>query len=165
MARELTITVEIPPDSQAILKKLTEMPDKVPIAIKRGMDRALGIVRGSIQRDSLSGKGPFPKEQHRLGERTGALRGSLLNEPAVIQGNTVTGSIGLHHKYGHIHEFGMLIFGKPLLRFQIEGKWIIARKVLIPARAPVRFGVESKTDYIASEIGIEIEKEFEKAAT
>jgi hypothetical protein len=58
----------------------------------------------------------------------------------------------------------MLIYGKPVMRFQIEGKWIIASKVRIPERAPIRFGVTEKVDAIAAEIGAEIQKTLNDAA-
>jgi hypothetical protein len=163
--RFVEITVEIPPDSQARIKKLSALPDDIMPAIKRGMDRSVALVRGSIQKDRLSGKGPYPPEEHRLGERSGKMREALVNEPAVIQGkDTVVASILWQHKYGHVHEFGMTILGKPVMRFQIAGQWIMARKVVIPERAPVRFGVTEKVDLIASEIGIEIDKSLKDAS-
>jgi hypothetical protein len=163
--RYVDITVEIPADSQARIKKLSALPEDILPAIKRGMDRAIGVVRGGIQRDRLSGRGPFPPDQHRLGERTGGMHDALINEPAVIQGkDTVSASILWQHKYGHVHEFGMTIRGKPVMRFQIEGKWILARKVVIPERAPIRFGVSEKVDYIAGEIGSEIDKALDDAS-
>jgi hypothetical protein len=179
MPNVVTITVEIPPDSQAKLDKLSQLPEEIPQAIKRGMDRALSIVRGRIQENRLSGKGPFPPAWHRLGERSGKLRESLREEPAVISGDTVTGAIGLHEPYGKVHEFGMLISGNPFLVFKVESfgqvsrrrgaleseELIFARKVLIPQRAPVRFGVTENVPFIAEEIGSEIDKSLDNIST
>jgi hypothetical protein len=162
--RLVEITVEIPPESQARVKKLSLLPEDIIPAIKRGMDRAIGVVRGDIQRDRLSGRGPFSPDEHRLGERTGGMRDALVNTPAVIQGNTVVGQILWQHKYGYVHEFGMTIWGKPIMRFQIDGKWIMATRVRIPERAPIRFGVTEKVAYIAGEIGSEIDKSLKDAS-
>jgi hypothetical protein len=162
--RYYEIQVQIPPESRETIRKLSLLPDEFFPAIKRGMDRAIGVVRGDIQRERLSGVGPFPPGEHRLGERTGGMRDALINQPAVIQADAVTGSILWQHKYGIVHEEGRTIYGRPALRFQIDGKWIIASKVRIPARSPIRFGVTEKVDYIAGEIGSEIDKSFKDAS-
>ena len=161
MARTIEFTIEIPPESQAKLNKLAKLPDEIPQAVKRGMDRGLAAVRGLIKEQRLSGKGPFPVSEHRLGERSGNLREALIEKPGVISGDTVVGEIRWEHPYGQVHEFGMLIFGKPLMRFQIDGKWIITHRVLIPPRAPIRFGVEENMPLITSEITGEIDKSLD----
>lgn len=163
--RYVDVIVTIPPESQATLRKLSEAAGDIMQPIKRGMDRAVAVVRGRIQTKHLSGKGPYPPSEHKLGERTGKMREALVNEPAVIQGDTVTGKFLWQHKYGHVHEFGMTITGKPVMRFQIEGKWILARKVVIPQRAPIRFAVTENVEFITNEIVSEIDKAFTDAST
>jgi hypothetical protein len=149
----VTIKIELPPESQALIKNFEELPAEVPQAIKRGMDRALSVVRGRIQENRLSGKGPFPPSEHRLGEVTGQLRGSAREEPAVIAGNTVTGAIGTPVIYGAVHEFGF--------QGTVRGKGGKERSMNIPERAPFRTGVTENEDYIAGEIGAEIDKSLE----
>lgn len=38
--------------------------------------------------------------------------------------------------YALVHETGMVIFGRPLMHWEQDGKWIHARMVTIPARKP-----------------------------
>jgi hypothetical protein len=136
----VTITITLPPESQSLIQRFKDMPEELPRAIKRGMDRALPIVAGRIVEQRLSGKGPFPPAQHRLGEGKGRaggqLRRSVRTEPAVISGNDVTGAIGSKVFYAKIHEFG---------------------GTKMPERAPFRTGINENADYIAKEIGAEIE--------
>jgi hypothetical protein len=146
----VTIKIELPPESQALIRNFDKMPDELPKAIKRGMDRALSVVRGRIQANRLSGKGPFPPSAHRLGEVTGQLRGSAREEPAVIAGNTVTGAIGTPIVYGAVHEFGF--------SGTVRGKGGTSRQMNMPERAPFRTGITENADYIAGEISTEIDK-------
>ena len=149
----VTITIELPPESQALIRNFDKLPDELPKAIKRGMDRALSVVRGRIQEKRLSGKGPYPPSQHRLGEVTGQLRGSAREEPAVIAGNTVTGAIGTPVIYGAVHEFGF--------SGAVRGKGGGSRRMNLPERAPFRTGITENQDYIAGEITAEIDKSLE----
>jgi hypothetical protein len=150
----VTIKIELPPESQALIKKFQDMPEELPKAIKRGMDRSLQIVTGRIQEQRLSGKGPFPPPQHRLGEVTGQLRRSLRAEPAVIEEDEVTGAIGTPVIYGAIHEFGF--------NGVVRGKGGSTRQMNMPERAPVRTGINENTEFIVKEISGEIEKTLNK---
>jgi hypothetical protein len=147
------IVVTIPPQSQAVIKKIENLPLELPLAVKRGMDFALSIVRGRIQQQRLSGKGPYPPSEHRLGIVTQQLQESLREEPAVIVGNTITGSIGSHVFYGFLHEYG---WSGTVVRGQ--GK---PYTMTIPERAPVRTGMAENVDYIRGEIMDEIDKSLE----
>jgi phage gpG-like protein len=147
---DITIKIELPPESQALIKNFAALPDELPKAIKRGMDSALSVVRGRIQTNRLSGKGPYPPSEHRLGIVTQQLQRSLREEPAVIAGDTVTGAIGTPVIYGAVHEFGF--------SGTVRGRGGKDRKMNIPERAPVRTGISENADYIAGEIGAEIDK-------
>lgn len=143
------ITITLPAETLAKIQKLEALPDDLPVAIKRGMDYALSIVRGRIQQTRLSGKGPYPPEAHQLGIVTQQFQRSLREEPAVIAGNTITGSIGSPVFYGALHEYGWsgtVVRGKGL-----------PYKMTIPERAPVRTGVEENADFIAEQIGASVD--------
>jgi phage gpG-like protein len=137
----VTITITLPPASQAFIQRFHDMPQELPRAIKRGMDQALPVVAGRIVINRLSGRGPYPAIQHQLGEKTGRLRRSVRAEPAVIRGNDVTGAIGSNVIYAPVHEFG---------------------NAKMPERAPFRTGINENADYIAEEIGAEIEETLKK---
>ena len=153
-----TIEIVIPPETQAKLAKFDKLPEEVPLAIKRGMDFALSVVRGRIQVQRLSGRGPYPPAEHRLGIVTQLLQRSLREEPAVITGggDTVTASIGSDVFYGALHEYG---WTGTVVRG--GGKPYTMR---IPERAPVRAGLTENADYIGREIGASIDKLFEETA-
>jgi len=56
--------------------------------------------------------------------------------------------------YAAIHEFGGLIFArnKPFLVFQIDGKWIKTKKVVMPARPYLRPALDENLDEIKGAI-------------
>jgi phage gpG-like protein len=155
----VTITITLPPESQALIQKFSDAPEEVPKAIKRGMDRATQIIVGRIQQNRLSGQGPFPLSEHRLGERTGQLRGSARAEPAVIAGDTITAEIGTPVIYGAVHEFGATIIPRrgQFLVFKIDDKTIFARKSVIPERAPFRTEIVAQQQVLVDEIMSELQ--------
>jgi hypothetical protein len=162
------IRVEIPDDTQRKIDKFQHLSGFVPVAIKRGMDYALSIVRGRIQRDRLSGKGPFPPDEHRLGIVSQQLQRSLREEPATIDGNTVTGTIGSPVFYGALHEYGWsgtVVRGQPALPgFSKIVGGVTSYHMTIPERRPVGTGLEENADFIVGEIGNAIDNLLEETA-
>lgn len=140
-----TITIQISPGALALSEKFKNAPETFPQAIKRGMEKALAITAGRIQEQRLTGKGPFPPDLHKLGERTGQLklRTRFTEARITTNGNEseVTGAIGSPVIYAWVHEFG-------------------SEKRNIPERAPFRTGIKDNADYIAGTIQKEIETSF-----
>ena len=138
-----TITIQVSPGALALTEKFRNAPETFPQAIKRGMDKALAITAGRIQEQRLTGKGPFPVELHRLGERTGQLKLRTRSTAAVItttgDNSEVTGAIGSSVKYAAYNEFGTKN---------------------LPERAPFRTGIKDNANYIAETIQKEIEASF-----
>src|SRR5260370_35284893 len=130
-----TITIQLSPSAIALAEKFRNAPQQFPEAIKRGMNKSLSIVSGRIQERRLSGRGPFPVSEHRLGERTGQLKLRPRAAPATMtsEGNqsVVTGAIGSSAFYAPIPEFG--------------GKHA-------PSRAPFRTGTREHITSITVEI-------------
>lgn len=107
MQPPFVIQIELPPDSRSLIAQLEEFAAyKIPLALKRGLDKALPQVASRIQEARLTGQGPFPIEEHMLGVRSGQLRQSVRFTAGVIEGDTVTGSIGSPVRYAAVHEFG-----------------------------------------------------------
>ncbi len=136
-----TITIQLSPNAIALTERFNRAPQEYPQAIKRGMTRALPIVAGRIQEKRLTGHGPFPVTEHRLGERSGQLKLRTQSKPVQItsEGNqtVVEGGIGSSVFYAAIHEFG--------------GKHA-------PERAPFRTGIRENIKYISDEIEREVVK-------
>lgn len=71
--------------------------------------------------------------------------GRLSNLASAIQDKSIV--IGTNVKYAAIHQFGGVIKPRPgrrALRFQIDGKWFIRSKVVIPARPFLGVSEEDK---------------------
>ncbi len=136
-----TIQIQLSPQAIALTEKFKRSPQEFPQAIKRGMTRALAVVSGRIQERRLTGHGPFPATEHRLGERTGQLKLRTQSKPVQITSEgtqtVVEGAIGSSVFYAAIHEFG--------------GKHA-------PERAPFRTGIRENIKYISDEIEKEITK-------
>lgn len=81
-------------------------PDVLLRAVTKGMDNAAPHVIADITKKRLTGKGPFPVADHKLGVKTGRLRQSLRATPAKVEGSEVVLSIGSAVKYAAVHEFG-----------------------------------------------------------
>ena len=135
-----TIKIQLSPAAIALADRFRD-PTRFPQAIKRGMNRSLQIVAGRIQEKRLTGHGPFPVSEHRLGERTGQLRLRTRSTDATVvsEGNqtVVSGAIGSSVKYAAYQEFGTRT---------------------LPERAPFRTGINENAKYISAEIEKEIVK-------
>jgi phage gpG-like protein len=101
--------IELTPEAEKILADVKTMPEWMGPAVASGMDQANTIVVSRIRSDHLTGRGPFPPEEHRLGARTNRLRGAVWASPATVSGDTVQSAIGDNVKYAAIHEFGGVI--------------------------------------------------------
>jgi hypothetical protein len=138
-----TITIQLSPNAIALADKFKRAPQEFPQAIKRGMTRALAVVSGRIQEKRLTGHGPFPVTEHRLGERTGQLKLRTQSTPAEVtsEGNQVVveGAIGSSVFYAEFNEFG-------------------TKKT--PERAPFRTGISENITYISGEIEKELMKDL-----
>jgi hypothetical protein len=134
-----TITIQLSPSAIALSDKFRAAPQQFPQAIKRGMTKSLAIVSGRIQEKRLTGHGPFPVVEHRLGERTGQLKLRTRSTEAriVTEGDqaVVTGAIGSSASYAVYQEFG-------------------TRR--LPERAPFRTGIRENLTYISETIEKEI---------
>lgn len=106
----MNIQITLSPGALATAKKLEAMPGALPEAIRIGVDKGNLFAIHKIQRDHLTGKGPFPPSMNKLGvgqnKLGGRLRNSLTQTPAVIAAGVISASIGTNVKYAAIHEFG-----------------------------------------------------------
>lgn len=99
-----TVEFKISGDAQAVLNRLTGK--SVLTAIARELDAQVQLTVAHIVEKRLTGKGPFPVSENRLGERTHLLRNSLRGIKVTVDGDTITASIGSNVKYAGVHEFG-----------------------------------------------------------
>jgi hypothetical protein len=104
--------IQLTPEALAILADL-QSPDWLLQEVAQAMDEQNQYVVSKIQQQRLTGRGPFPPEEHRLGVRTGRLRSAAWASPATVTGTSVACGIGDNVKYAAIHEFGGRIVRKP----------------------------------------------------
>ena len=163
------ISVTVRSDVATALRGL--QPEAMQRAIAAGMTEGAQIVAGMVTEQRLTGKGPFPVEQHRLGVITGRLRQSLRAAPARIEGDRVIVSIGSPVGYAAAHEFGFdgtvtikehtrqahLRRGVEVREHRVKS---YSRHLVIPERAPVRTGIREHLGEFSTSIADAIKEEM-----
>jgi hypothetical protein len=168
----LTIQIELTPEAQATLRSFQTLPPRMLEKMRSAMDEANQLVLGQVTAKRFTGRGPFPPPEHRLGVRTGRLRQSLRASKAEIAGNSIQSAIGSNVVYLAMHELGFTgqvnvkSFTRrvPTNRFGraprsplkiVRGKKSSpstetvrahTRNMNVPARAPLRTGIEENLD-------------------
>jgi len=155
-------------------ERLRDITPRMKSAIAVAMDLENELTIGHIVEHRLTGEGPYPPEQGKLGVRTGRLRRSLRPSKARIVGDAIISAIGTNVKYAAIHEFG----GKTpphdirpkepggALRFRAYGGIVFAAVVHhpgsnIPLRAPIRRGIQDRVANYTASISEAIVKSWE----
>lgn len=102
------VKIELSPEAQALIARLGNAHVWVPTTIARTMQRENEFTIRDIRQFRFGGNNhiPFPVSEHKLGNRSNRLRGSLDAPLPVISGQTVTSSIGTNVEYAAAHEFG-----------------------------------------------------------
>lgn len=171
----MKLRIRIQPASQRVIDDVGTLGRRILEAIARGFNRANEQTVRHIQNKRLSGKGPFPVPQHRLGVVTGRLRASLRLERARVAGNNVVGgAITTDVPYAAVHEFGYSssvsvggytrrIAGR-LSRVGAHTRLRAgaSRRVNFPARAPIGTGIDERQDATARIIEQEVTKEIDR---
>ena len=147
------IQIRLTQQAQLILAGLRAFPEKMAAALVAEMDRQNEFTVGHIQKNRMTRRGP-----ETLGVVTNRLRSSVRPTKAVLQGGEIQSAIGSNVVYMGIHEFGgqtkpHKIFPKKgrALAFMRGGKSVVVKSVnhpgsKIPARAPIRRGIEDRAE-------------------
>ena len=106
------VKIQLTGDANRILAGLKTFPPRLASAIAEAMNAVNQQAISNIQRNHLTGIGPFPVEQHRLGIKSTNLLHSVHASDAVIGGGSVTSGIGSNVGYARIHEIGGVIHRK-----------------------------------------------------
>jgi len=153
-----TITIQLSPSADQILRSLDSMTPRIMDAIRRAHDYQNELTASHITLHRMTGNAekPYPPEEGRLRNKTGWLRRSVRRTDAVISGTSVVSAIGSNMSYAGIHEFGgttrahvIRPKNKRWLKFEWHGNTVYRRSVNhpgsnIPARAPIRRGIEDR---------------------
>lgn len=121
-----TVQIELSKEASDLLGRISDRKG-VLTAIAREMDIQNDLTISHLVAQRLTGKGPFPVSEHRLGEVTHLLRRSPRATKAFLVGqDTVVSAIGSNVKYAGIHEFGgtikrVLLAGSVRLRTDKRG--------------------------------------------
>ena len=101
-----SIQIQLAPAAVALLRSSDTWPAQVLQALRKSTDLQNELTVGHIQATRLSGKGPFPVDEGRLGVVTNRLRSSLRPAAATVNGTQIESSLGSNVRYAGAHEFG-----------------------------------------------------------
>ena len=144
------IQIQLDPSVAGKLRGMVRVPEHILLEMKKEIDLQNELTVGHIQATRMSGRGPFPVEEGRLGVRTGRLRQSLRPSKATIAGGkTIVSAIGTNVIYMGPHEFGFtgLVNVRAHARRGKKGVHQVkahARQANVPSRAPIRQGIEDR---------------------
>lgn len=165
------ITIRLDARSQQVLEGVASFTPRMLEAVRQTMDVQNELTVGHIAERRMTGRGPFPVEEHRLGVRTNRLRLSLRPAKAIVVtvgGNSVVVSdIGTNVAYAGTHEMGYsgpvqvpqhtrtitTAFGKKLekpVEVQVRQH---TRQLDMPARAPIQHGIMDRAARYGEAIG------------
>ena len=150
----MSFAIKISSNAGKVMAKIRAVPDSVRAAIVVAMDRENeNTVRHTIK-NRLSGKGPYPVSQHRLGFVTRKLGQSLRAVPARIGGAVIVSAIGASVRYAAAHEFGFA--GRVRVRsHQRElGRQFQRGTAIIGARSAARLGLLTKAGKVRKRGGL-----------
>ena len=99
-------TIELDAEARALMAHVSRLPEVMVRALVRGLNEANNRALADIIPKHFTGPGPFPVEDHRLGQRSSHLYQSLRVTDATASGNTVTGALGTNVGYAAAHEYG-----------------------------------------------------------
>jgi len=172
--------IRLTEQAQALIRRLNDRR-LVAGAVARALDLQNELTVGSIQEERLTGKGPFPVSQHKLGVRTNRLRSSVRPSKAVVTDTGAESSLGTNVKYARAHEYGVdeTVMVRPHTRRGQrlmtlrggQGQRVVKRaqgpdvavgshkrRMRLPARAPITTGVTERLQDYGHAISREIER-------
>ncbi len=137
------------------LKNIKKFPKKFSVGLLKGLRDGMFFAEAAAKKSfGKTGK---------LQVGTGRLRSSI--KSGVKQRiDSLIGYIGSNIIYAKIHEFGGIIRARAakFLKFQVEGKWIIASQVTIPAKPYLEPAIKNNIAQIKDLIGTSILREVRK---
>ena len=122
----------IPPTENPIERLLARLPVALAKALDKTLDDALDRAKVRMR---PGGGGPQI--------RSGRLAASL-GKQISLQGDTVTGELIAEAPYAAAQEYGAVIQARQgkYLKFQVQGRWVSVRQVILPARPYLRPAAE-----------------------
>lgn len=174
----MNISIELSEEGTRAYHAITDFQGKILPAVTRGLDLGLELALGRTLATRFTGRGPFPVADHRLGIITGRLRSSIRRSAARTVNGNVEAAVGTNVKYFGVHEYGFdgsvavkahkrtgyrndqgKVLSKRAAQKQTKkGKSVTertgevkahSRRVKVPARAPLRTGLEANKQLIA----------------
>ncbi len=118
----------IPPVENPLERLMARLPQVMAESMEKSLDNALSLAR---QRMRPGGGGPQT--------RTGRLARSLRRRVS-RQGDAVLGELSADAPYAAAQEYGAVIQARQgkYLKFQVQGRWVSVRRVVLPARPFLR---------------------------
>lgn len=150
MATEIKLTF-----NKKDLKNIKKFPKKFSKGLLKGLRDGMFFAEGAAKKS-------FGKSGN-LQVGTGRLRSSIKSGVKQLANNLI-GYIGSNIIYAKIHEFGGIIRARAAqyLKFQVEGKWVTASQVTIPAKPYLNPSITENINKIKELIGTSILREVRK---
>lgn len=125
----MTMTFKMQQDFSSLFQRL---PVEMREAVGTDLQRQSLYWIGSVQRSQMTGRPG-------LNVQTGKLRRDWFAKTGVV-GGQVTVRVWSTTKYVPTHEFGAVIVPKTAkaLRFKVGGRWVMTKRVVVPARLRLR---------------------------
>ncbi len=120
----------IPPAADPLAALAARLPGALARALGRALDDGLAAARAAL---GPGGSGPRSK--------SGRLARSLYSR-VYARGDELIGELGSSSFIAGVHEHGAVIQARraKYLKFQVQGRWVAVRRVVIPARPFLRPG-------------------------
>lgn len=157
------ITIDLSQEAQEVLRSLQTIPERLTVAMAAALQLENEYTLGYIQQQKLS-----QKSASTLAVRSGRLRGSVRATKPVVNGTSISSSIGTNVKYAAVHEFGAAPFtirpkNKKALRFSVGGAFHYAKSVRhpgFPARRMFGSAIEERREDYRTALSEAITKEL-----
>jgi hypothetical protein len=127
-----TMKIILSPEAQRTVASLQTMPQRMAATIAKAMDLENQSTLQNIVENHLTGKGPYPIEDHKLGERSHQLRNSARATAATIEGNTIDSALGSPLVYAGPNEFGARITmpaRQQKVRLRVDARGALVRQL------------------------------------
>jgi len=151
-----TVNIQLTEQAKALIARMETLPARALTAVAGAMDRENLLTIAHIQRAHLTGVGPFPPEQHKLGVRTNRLRNSVTASSASVEGQRVDSAIGSNVIYAAVHEFGARIHHEARetkVRLRIDARGSLVRQLNHPHLAVFAGRTHKRAKEVSAQVG------------
>lgn len=138
--------------AEAVIARFRRMGESIIRSVSEQVKRSTYELEAYIKATKLGGQV--------LKRRTGRLSRSVHSEFMGLNTTQAKGVVGTNVVYARIHEYGGIIAARnaAYLRFQVSGRWIQKKSVIMPERSYLRSSLTEKAPKILQDIRKAVER-------